>query len=116
MASPTMDPHTAYVDYTFDYLSPDDDWAVERVYYWFDPESPLPAVDDEEFRLRFPEISDDRWRSLFCEAFERGQRLREAEMRRRGESEESVQTWGGIARLFGPRGIRIHVDDDPGGV
>ena len=68
MTERMLDPRTANVDFAWDDLG---DGCIGRVYYWYDPNRELPAIEDWDFRAMHPKISDPEWRRLFSEAAER---------------------------------------------
>jgi hypothetical protein len=106
--SSDLNPATAHVAYRYEPFGdyPHGEYSTGRVYYWFDPETDAPAVEDFEFRNRHPEISDTEWERLFYEAFDREETaLRNDAVARDPtllDSEEGRLVWR-IGRMFGPR-------------
>jgi hypothetical protein len=103
-----LDPRTANVSFCYGVVAGDPDCkcCTGRVYYLYDPERRLPAVDDWEFRVQHLEIDDATWSQLFYEAFDRGEARFEERMLSCCPSmtETSAgQLALGIGRLFGPR-------------
>jgi hypothetical protein len=85
-----LDPFTASASFRWDAVR-DNREELEFFsvldYYWYDPDRVGgQAVDDHSLRRHHPEIGDDEWRQLFCQAFMRGEadfaRGRDAEARR----------------------------------
>jgi hypothetical protein len=70
-----LNPATASVFFSYEAFGdyPGGEYCLGRTYYWYDPEGRLPAVRDQEFRPKHPEISHADWVQLFLEAFDRGE-------------------------------------------
>jgi hypothetical protein len=103
-----LDPRTANVSFVWGVVvgDPDGEHNIGRIYYWYDPQGRLPAVDDSDFRVQHPEIGDTAWARLFYEAFDRGQTKFERKVLLKVPAMlEAVagRSAFGIGRLFGPK-------------
>jgi hypothetical protein len=97
----SLDPRTAFVAFVHGDLGDQPGECVGRIYYWYDPERRVPAVDDQDFRAQHPEIDDESWDILFYEAFNRGERAFTSHLVR--EHPELVDSPAlSLGRLFGP--------------
>ena len=67
-----LDPRTASVGFYWSDLTGEDDYG-ERIFYWFDPNGKLPAVNNWELRKQHPEIDPQDWNLLFYAAGQRGE-------------------------------------------
>ena len=72
LPDPILDPRTAEVGFCWDYIVPGGN-CVGRVYYWYDTEETVPAMDDSDLRELYPGIPSDEWRQLRRAAFARGE-------------------------------------------
>jgi hypothetical protein len=95
-----LDPHTANVGFRYGAIVLGHP-CFGRIYYWYDPERRLPAVDDWDFRSQHPEISDLEWGRLFYEAFDRGET--EFECGFGTAADTLVKGPLSLGRMFGPR-------------
>jgi hypothetical protein len=100
-----LDPRYANVGFRYDEIVPGYG-CVGRVYYWYDPNLKLPAIDEHELRSQHPEIGDREWDRLFYEAFDRGEK-EFVERALVADSELDSSPTGrqvlALGRLFGPR-------------
>jgi hypothetical protein len=101
-----LDPRTAYVTFYWGEIVPGTE-CVGRIYYWYDREGRVPAINDWDFRPQHPEISDREWKRLFYEAFDRGETEFETGMVASGVlaglSAEARDSALSLGRIFGPR-------------
>jgi len=100
-----LDPRSANVNFHYGEIVPGDG-VYGRVYYWYDPDGRVPAIDEYEFRSQHPEISDREWERLFYDAFQRGEgEFEEMMFGPQPELDDSakIQSASTLGRLFGPR-------------
>jgi hypothetical protein len=72
--APKPDPRRANVDFRYGEIVPGCG-CIGRIYYWYEPDGVLAAVDDWDLKKQYPEIAEEEWDRLFREGFARGQAM-----------------------------------------